>query len=369
MEKKGKRIVKILFILLFVLFESFNVIITAEEDTIREKHSLPHQWITVGIHHADYTSIQEAIDQASPESTIYLTQGVYTEILHITKHIHLIGENKKTTIIRPTSTANSFAIHIAASHVSIQNVHISNNAPGIYTTAVKISQPFTTIDSCTFSNTPIGIACWSSNNTIRNSEFYQCRDEGIALLGSTHNKCNQNSIKNCVFYDNCDGIELQYSSYNRITKCTFYNQTHAAIDAIGQHNNNNIISTCKIHEQQAYGIFLVKSSDNKIVECTITSLTIKESYKNTLQNCEVDDISISSDSHLLIEQNGDEPLSHPNPELSQQIHHQYDPLPTHEELPYSSPHITLFFHLILHNQKFKSNLQDYLLRIQEKNHF
>ena len=50
----------------------------------------------------DYTTIQEAINNAKSGSTIYVKNGKYPEILDIRKQIKLIGEDKESTIINPT---------------------------------------------------------------------------------------------------------------------------------------------------------------------------------------------------------------------------------------------------------------------------
>ena len=227
--------------------------------------------ITVGKYNADYKSIQEAIDNAESGSTIYVKTGTYSEIISINKKISLIGENKENTIINPTSTRNSYALRIRISGVKISGFSINNKGPGLYTTGFKISAPKTTIENCNFYDTPIGIAVWTSKNTISNCKFWGCEDEGIALLGSISNECNNNEITNCEFYDNCDGIELQYSSGNTISDCIFYDNSHCGIDAIGSSNNENLITNCKIYDNEAYGIYLSRSSYNQILDCSFSN--------------------------------------------------------------------------------------------------
>ncbi|EMR75194.1 Right handed beta helix region [Thermoplasmatales archaeon SCGC AB-540-F20] len=120
------------------------------------------------------------------------------------------------------------AVKITVAGVKLSGFSISNDGPGLYTTGVKIIASQTAIEDCTVFDTPVGIAVWSSKNTISNCIFYGCEDEGIAFLGSATSNCNDNLVTNCVFYDNCDGIELQYSSNNVISYCEFYDNTHAA---------------------------------------------------------------------------------------------------------------------------------------------
>jgi len=110
----------------------------------------------------------------------------------------------------------------------------------------------------------------ASDNIIDNCNFWRCKDEAIALIGSTYSDCNNNKITNCVFRENCDGIELQYSSSNTISDCEFYDNTHTGIDAIASSNNNNIISDCKIYKNEVHGIYFSASSNNQIIDCSIS---------------------------------------------------------------------------------------------------
>lgn len=218
-----------------------------------------------------YTSVQEAINHAKSGWTIYIKNGEYPEVIEIKKTIQLVGEDKDSTLINPISEENRYAVYVGASGVKIKNVGITNGAPGIYSQGIKISSKNTVIDNCKIFNTPVGIAVWTGENSIYNSTFYGCKDEGIALLGSSKKPCNNNIISNCIFYDNCDGIELQHSSYNQIINCKFYNNMHTGINAIASNNNGNIISNCEIFNNRVHGIYLSSSNENKIVDCVITN--------------------------------------------------------------------------------------------------
>ncbi len=226
--------------------------------------------------YSEYKSIQEAIDNANPGSTIYIKNGEYPEIIYIKKTIQLIGENKDYTLINPISQENKCAIYIGAPNIRIKNLGITNGAPGLYSQGIKISSRNIEIENCKIFNTPVGIAIWTNENMINNSVFYGCKDEGIALLGCSKNPCNKNYISNCLFYDNCDGIELQHSSYNRIENCRFYNNTHIGIDILGSDNNKNIISNCELINNKVKGIYISSLDSNKIIDCYIKENTNDE---------------------------------------------------------------------------------------------
>jgi len=238
----------------------------------------------------DYNSIQDAINIAQKGSLIYIKKGEYCEIIDIRKQIELIGEDKDLTLINPISEINKFAIYVGTENVIIKNLSIKNSGPGQYSSAIRITSSNTEIFNCNLINTPIGISIWTSDNIIENCYFSGCKDEGIALLGTSYSDCINNEITNCIFEKNCDGIELQYSSRNIIDNCLFYDNTHSGIDAIASSNNENIISNCEIYNNEVYGIYLASSSHNQIKDCIISNnkdgniVMNENSHSNEIKN-------------------------------------------------------------------------------------
>lgn len=247
--------------------------------------------------------IQDAINQATPGSTIQIPPGTYTETLRIDKPLHLKGYQTQT-FLEPTSAENSYGIWITAQGVRLSDLSITNHATGLYTTAVKISAEHTILQNCTIQNTPIGVAIWSNQNSLTHCQFIGCEDEGIVLLGSITTPCSNNTIASCVFSRNCDGIELQYASYTTITGCRFEHHTHAGIDAIHADNNHNTINDCVFTDNQACGIYLHRSHYNVITDCWFSgdTLTVHEGTHNTLQNSTGASIHLLKDTSLTIDQ-------------------------------------------------------------------
>jgi parallel beta-helix repeat protein len=253
------------------------------------------------------TSIQETINHAPPNATLHLAAGLYTEILTINTPLHLLGEGAPHTILNPTSSTNGYAIRILAEGVTLSGLDISNQAEGLYTTGIKISAANTTVQNCSFHDTPIGIAIWSSQNTITGCDFTSCTDEGIALLGASTSECTQNTITSCNFQANCDGIELQYATHTRITSCTFTQNTHAGIDAITTHNTNNTISQCTFHYNQGFGLYLAGSSGTLVTHCSFSddTITLVHATETIFLKNQVHHITLLEESSLRIEQCGD----------------------------------------------------------------
>jgi len=296
-KMKGTKTCMIYTLFMVVLFFSLTLISSAEQIS-QEKKTINNvsEYIIVDQNKTgDYNSIQTAVDKAQPGSIIYVKKGEYNEIIDLDKPICLVGEDKESTLINPISKKNKYAICLGAQNVKIKNFTIQNRAPGLYSTAVKVTVSNVEIDNCNIKDTPIGIAIWTSGNIVKNCEIRGCKDEGIAFLGSKYSECNQNQVLNCRFFDNCDGIELQYSSKNVIKDCEFYRNTHTGIDAITSSNDNNKIINCKIKNNRVNGIYLSSSSNNEIIDCEISDnidgniLSNKYSKNNQVINTNQDE--------------------------------------------------------------------------------
>ena len=218
----------------------------------------------------DYATINEALTNAPEGAIISIKAGEYSEIINIRKKVSLIGEDEELVTINPISQENKYAVRLGAPGIVVKKISITNGAPGLYSCGIRVSASNIEIRECRFFDNPVGIAVLSSDNTIADCTFYRCTDEGIVLVGSGNLECDNNRIENCIFYDNCDGIELQYSSNNAITNCEFYDNTHTGIDAIASSNDNNIISNCNIYNNQVHGIYFSSSSDNQIIDCSFS---------------------------------------------------------------------------------------------------
>ena len=213
--------------------------------------------------------IQQLIDEADENDTLIFNNGVYHQSFRVTKPLILSGFSKEHTLMSFNTTSNNAAISIASPYVTLSQLTIENRASGLYTTGIRIDASQVRIENCIIKDTPIGIAVWEDKVEIVNSIFTNCSDEGILLISTKISSSDNNRISHCVFTNNCDGIELQYSSRNLITDCVFQYNTHAGIDAICNNNNENIISNCSFLDNVDFDIYFSSSKDNLISNCTI----------------------------------------------------------------------------------------------------
>ncbi len=235
-------------------------------------------------------NIQEIITSSPPYSKIVLNPGVYQQPITIQKSISIAGKDPNLTFLNIKTNPNNAAITLQKKDTVLSNVTITNTAEGLYTTAIRINAPNCTIENCTVRDTPIGIAAWSSHTNIRYNSFYNCSDEGILLISTSISNSNYNHIRNCHFENNCDAIELQYSSYNVIEHCTISQNTHSGIDAICNSNDYNLIDNCTIENNTVHGIYFSSSKENIISNCYFSNngednvLFAHSSYKNSMKD-------------------------------------------------------------------------------------
>ena len=165
----------------------------------------------------NYSSIQEAIDSASNNDTIYVSKGTYFENIIITKPIELIGEDKNTTIINGNGSGT--VIQIAADYVKISGFTITNGGS-------------------IFQNKDAGIKTGSIYNIISDCIISSNKNFGLYLSG--YFKTPYNIIKNNTFSNNKYGIYADGSKTNNISSNTFTGNTDYGMYLLGQSDDNMI---------------------------------------------------------------------------------------------------------------------------------
>jgi parallel beta-helix repeat protein len=221
----------------------------------------------------NYTKIQDAIDDASDEDTIFVfdDSSPYDENIVIEKSLTLKGENKFTTVILGDAQTSGGIINISANDVTISG----------FTIQPHIARP----DGIGVNNNYRHPDYWNIT-TITNVTIYDniIKNTSYGICGSrlTNGNIYKNTIENCY-----TGITLFISSNNTITKnllvncgrgITIYGVWSELIlenYLIMMHHcnpkpENNIISQNTIKSNE-WGIFLYQGCKNtKVFENNIT---------------------------------------------------------------------------------------------------
>jgi len=187
----------------------------------------------------DCSTIQEAVDAASPGDTIYVYGGIYYENVIVNKAVSLIGENRSFTIVDGGETGNVFSI--IRDNVSIKGFTIKNSGP--LNTGIHLDD----VNDCNITENDI------------TDNYY-----GFRLDSSSNNTITGNNIKE----NNWEGIRLYYSLNNSITENNITANNGCSIRL--EHSSNNTIAGNNIKANNGCGIYLYYSSNN-----TITGNNIK----------------------------------------------------------------------------------------------
>jgi len=187
---------------------------------------------------ADYTSIQEAIDNANEGDIIYVYSGVYSEKLTISKNsLKIIGENKDNTIINGAGEGDGL-VKITATDIEFTGFKfddIHGNAANMV--CLKLSEASNNkiydniFEEFTYSIEMVN----SDNNIIRDNSFIGHNTQGtycLYLIGdSDGNTVNNNYIENYLVGIKINGKEdLSKAENNQIYSNDLFKNGKSAID-------------------------------------------------------------------------------------------------------------------------------------------
>lgn len=281
---KGKTVSGIILALLLT-----GMVTLASNASTQPLETQSRTWIVDDDGPAHFSSIQKAINAASPRDTIYVKAGTYREPqVTINKPLQLVGENKNTTIVDGGGTWVCMYVqntrHVTISGFTVQNGWgiyswgsqkvtineniIFDNGQGIVigeSTYITVSKNIVTQNG----GMPI-LLDGSSNNKIYENIFTLNSGDTIWLSHSSNNSIYGNKIKS-----NGQGIRLDWSSNNSIYGNDI---TNNRIGIYYWASSNNSIYGNKI-EDNVSGIVLKGYSGNLSSSNTF--------YRNNVTNNEI----------------------------------------------------------------------------------
>ena len=162
----------------------------------------------------NYTTIQDAIDAASPGDTVHVYGGTYFENPVVTKSLTLEGETAESTIIDGRRKGD--VLTVGGSYVAVRGFTVQNSSIYPIASGIALSGQKHSISGNIIRNNHIGVLFWSSAQYNR---VYENVISGITAIQFWHSKSNQvfnNRIQGST------GVELGGDSrYNSITHNEF----------------------------------------------------------------------------------------------------------------------------------------------------
>ena len=201
-------------------------------------------WSVDGSGGADFTGIQDAINNASDGDTIIVHSGVYYENVYVNISVTLKGIGHPVVDARRCGKS---VVTLSADGITVEGFNVTN---GSWVGA--------------------GITISSSNNTITGNTVCHSNNSGIALFSSSNNTITDNNISN----SGC-GIGLLSSGNNNDYGIGLWFSS-----------NNNTITGNNVSNNNEEGILLFYSSNNSITGNTHVNdgLFVYSSYQNTVED-------------------------------------------------------------------------------------
>ena len=153
---------------------------------------------------AMYTTIQAAIDDASPGDEIHVNSGTYCENVIVNKQLILQGADTGASLPVVDAMQIGSAITLNVDHCTVDGFVVTNNS----------------LSNISKFGSNAGIYIMSNGNIISNISSCENKDIGIYLRNSSNN-----NLFNNVIFNNNFGIVLQNSSDNFIIGNKVFNNT------------------------------------------------------------------------------------------------------------------------------------------------
>ena len=179
----------------------------------------------------NYTSIQDAIDNASNGDTIFVYSGLYFENIVVNKSVNIVGEEKHTTIIDGGGIYT--VLRVDADSVEIKELSIAHSLNK-------------------------GISLRSNFNKVSDTIIYDCF-YGIMIRDSQDNEIIHNNISGAL-----NGIVFRYDSENNSIVLNKISNNEYGI-VLDHYSENNLIINNMVRNSVRYGIYNIGQSRNNLI--------------------------------------------------------------------------------------------------------
>jgi parallel beta-helix repeat protein len=191
-----------------------------------------------GMGPGNYTSIQDAVFNASEGDTVFVYNGTYNEQITVTKSINLVGLDRDTTIIKVNKTGR--AIYVIADWVNISG----------FTMLAMPDPPWPPVNI-------FGVEFYEVEHCMIENSRFQTNQIGVLLVSSSHNVIANNTMIN-----NVDGMILSNSEKNLVINNTLFSNNEAGIHIA--ESGDNVAVGNNASGNGGDGIHVFSSSNNAI---------------------------------------------------------------------------------------------------------
>jgi parallel beta-helix repeat protein len=225
--------------------------------------------------YVDYGSIQQAVNNATEASTLYVGSGQYFETLTINKSLSLVGENWDSTII--DGNGNSTVLYVNADNFCISDFKIQYSGcscEGFYGIDMGSNRRNVNITHNNIFSDSVGIFMKNAEDiAIVNNNVTSSRDYSMVLQDSTGILVSDN-----IFANNLNQVDIENSSGSAIVD---NNLTNNGNGITLTNSNDNMIMGNMFSSNQLYGIFLSQSNNNSIFDNSFQTNWSNVSVRNS----------------------------------------------------------------------------------------
>jgi parallel beta-helix repeat protein len=240
----------------------------------------------------NYTSIQEGVDHATNGDTVfvYSISSPYYEHVVVNRTIHLIGENRTTTVIDGSGIGDVVLLRADDIIISGFTVQHGGDTPKVNAGIESRSNRSVIHGNIVFQNGRYGVGVLvnsSAGALVNNNTISENGNEGI-FLGRSTNATIQNNVitgnghcaivisnsrRNIIvqntMVDNYAGVSLWPGAIdNEIARNLIYGQEYSGI-GIWPGADNNSIHNNVLSNNSLYGFIMTKADNNVIMFNTI----------------------------------------------------------------------------------------------------
>jgi nitrous oxidase accessory protein len=240
----------------------------------------------------NYSSIQEAVNNAQNGDTILVNPGIYQENVKVNKEVSIISNSASETQVNRTyllgEISNDDVFYVNSSNVTIDGFYISggpSGEEGMYEAGIYLEGA----ENCTLVNNAlvrndVGIALNGSQRNYINNNLVGIGYSGIVLIDSEGNELSDNwlvtngegillnnSVNNTIINNTANangiGMLLGKSGRNKLTSNLISKNDYGIIGEMAEYNtiiNNSVY----LNE---FGIYLNESSNNTIYQNDFTN--------------------------------------------------------------------------------------------------
>jgi nitrous oxidase accessory protein len=217
---------------------------------------------------ADFRTIEDAVDAASPGDTIIVNPGTYSENVVVNKGVTIKSQmGAENTIVRtPNPFSQRDVFEVTVDDVTISGFTMTgtygHGGAGIYLRAVK----HCTISDNVCYNNSAGISLYNSHDNLVINNDVSNNQDGMYLHQSDNNTIIGNIASKSTYGR---GIMLVFSSYNQILNNIANSNVDEGIVLMERGTSNNLIANNTVIFNSNYGIHFFAADNNQILNNTL----------------------------------------------------------------------------------------------------